>query len=142
MTHSTEEQGTIDPASPAKEQTATNEKPKAARTAKGGEKGAKSAPTKAKSGKKATPAKKAPRPAKAAKTAKAERGARQGSKTGKVLELLKRPDGASLKEIIKVTGWQPHSVRGFLSGTLGNKLGLTVNSVKGEDKERNYSIKS
>jgi hypothetical protein len=42
---------------------------------------------------------------------------------------------------MKVTGWQPHSVRGFLSGTVGKKMGLTVTSTKGEDGERSYSIK-
>jgi hypothetical protein len=41
---------------------------------------------------------------------------------------------------MKATGWQPHSVRGFISGTVGKKMGLTVVSVKGEDGERNYSI--
>jgi len=40
---------------------------------------------------------------------------------------------------MKVTGWQPHSVRGFLSGAVGKKLGMTVKSVKGEDGERRYS---
>jgi hypothetical protein len=42
---------------------------------------------------------------------------------------------------MKATDWQPHSVRGFISGTLGKKMGLTVASVKGEDGERRYSIK-
>jgi hypothetical protein len=62
--------------------------------------------------------------------------ARQGSKTAKVLDLLKRPGGASLKELRKATGWQAHSVRGFLSGALGKKMGLTVTSTKAEDAER------
>ena len=44
--------------------------------------------------------------------------------------------------MIKATGWQPHSVRGFLSGTVGKKLGLAVVSTKGEDGERTYSIKA
>ena len=80
--------------------------------------------------------------AKAAKAAKGEeaRSAREGSKTAKVLDLLKRPDGATLKEIMKATGWQPHSVRGFISGTLGKKMGLVVVSAKGEDGERVYSL--
>ena len=67
---------------------------------------------------------------------------REGSKTATILELLKRPGGATSKELQKATGWQPHSVRGFLSGTIGKKMGLTVTSTKGEDGERNYSIKA
>jgi hypothetical protein len=46
-----------------------------------------------------------------------------------------------LKELMKVSGWQAHSVRGFLSGTVGKKLGLAVTSTKGEDGERSYSVK-
>jgi hypothetical protein len=41
---------------------------------------------------------------------------------------------------MKATGWQAHSVRGFISGTLGKKMGLTVTSTKREDGERNYSL--
>jgi len=66
--------------------------------------------------------------------------ARQGSKTAKVLDLLKRSGGATLKEIMKATDWQPHSVRGFISGTLGKKMGLRVESAKGDDGERSYCI--
>ena len=94
------------------------------------------APKKAKSGKKATPAKKAP------KSAKKATGARDGSKTAKILEMLKRPGGATAKELMKATGWQPHSLRGFVSGTLGKKMGLAVTSTKGEDGERSYSVKA
>ena len=46
------------------------------------------------------------------------------------------------RNCMKATGWQPHSVRGFLSGTVGKKMGLTVTSTKGEDGERTYSVKS
>ena len=70
------------------------------------------------------------------------RPARDGSKTAKILDLLKRADGATLKELMKATGWQPHSVRGFVSGTVGKKMGLIVTSTKGEGGERSYSIKS
>ena len=51
-------------------------------------------------------------------------GTRAGSKTNAILELLKRPDGVTAKELMKATGWQPHSVRGFLSGTISKKMGL------------------
>jgi len=43
---------------------------------------------------------------------------------------------------MKATGWQPHSVRGFLSGAIGKKMGLKVISTKGEDGERSYSVKA
>ena len=118
-------------ASPAQ---ATGEKPKATKKGRVAPQGAHVAKKKAKSAKKATAAKKAPKGAKAAK-------AREGSKTDQVLGLLKRPGGVTAKELMKVTGWQPHSVRGFLSGTIGKKMGLTVASTKGEDGERSYSIK-
>jgi hypothetical protein len=58
------------------------------------------------------------------------------------LELLKRPGGATLQELMATTEWQPHSVRGFISGTLGKKMGLTVESAKREDGKRSYSLKS
>ncbi|MGP0071772.1 MAG: DUF3489 domain-containing protein [Bryobacteraceae bacterium] len=114
---------------------ATEGKPKAAKKASRAPQGAKVAKKKGKSSKKATPTKKVPKGAKKAKSA------REGSKTSKVLELLKRPSGVTAKELMKATSWQPHSVRGFLSGTVGKKMGLTVTSTKGEDGERSYSIK-
>jgi len=43
---------------------------------------------------------------------------------------------------MKATGWQPHSVRGFLSGTVSKKMGLVVVSTKAEDGERTYSVKA
>ena len=94
------------------------------------------APKKAKSGKKAAAPRKPP------KAAKKATGARDGSKSAKVLDLLKRPDGATLKELMKATDWQAHCVRGFLSGAIGKKMGLTVASEKGEDGERRYSVKA
>jgi len=97
-------------------------------------------PSKAKSARKTTPAKKGAKTAKVAKTAKKPISAREGSKTEKVLDLLKRSGGATAKELMKATGWQAHSVRGFLSGTVGKKMGRAVTSTKGEDGERSYSI--
>ena len=62
------------------------------------------------------------------------------SKTAKVLAMLQRTEGATLQQIMSVTGWQAHSVRGFVSGTLGKKLHLTVVSAKGDDGQRRYSV--
>jgi hypothetical protein len=56
--------------------------------------------------------------------------------------LLKRPQGASLKELLKATGWQPHSIRGFLSGTVGRKMGLKISSIKAESGERRYAVEA
>jgi hypothetical protein len=67
--------------------------------------------------------------------------AREGSKKAEVLDLMRRSQGASLAEIIELTGWQPHTVRGFVSGTLIKKLGLKVESFRTEEKERTYRIK-
>ncbi len=66
--------------------------------------------------------------------------AREGSKKAEVLALLRREGGATLPELMTATGWQAHSVRGFLSGALGKKMGLTVESAKREDGTRVYSI--
>jgi Protein of unknown function (DUF3489) len=57
---------------------------------------------------------------------------REGSKTAQIVALLKRPGGVTAKELMKATGWQAHSVRGFLSGTVRKKMGLAVLSTKAE----------
>ena len=126
-TLTTEETGTAQ-ATSAKE-------PKTSKKARVAPRRAHVAPKKGKLGKKASP------PKKAAKGGKKAGGARDGSKAAKILDLLKRADGAFLKDLMKATGWQAHSVRGFLSGTVGKKLGLKVASTKSEDGERTYSIK-
>lgn len=117
------------------EETATSEKPKATKKARVGAQGAHVAPKKGKVAKKAKAAKKAPQAAK-------EAGARDGSKAAKVLDSLKRPEGATLAALMKATEWQAHSVRGFLSGTVSKKLGFALTSAKVEDGERTYSIKA
>ncbi|WP_420346174.1 DUF3489 domain-containing protein [Pelagibius sp.] len=88
--------------------------------------------------KKATTRKKAPvtKP----KDRAAAPAARQGSKQALLIGLLERKTGASLDEIVEATGWQPHSVRGAISGTLKKKLGLTVTSEKTEGRGRVYRI--
>jgi hypothetical protein len=115
---------------------AAADKPKAKKKASVGAHGAHVAPKKGKAAKKASPAKKAP------KAVKEAGSARDGSKAAKVLDLLKRAEGATLAELMKATGWQAHSVRGFLSGTVSKKLGLVVTSAKAADGERTYSIKA
>jgi hypothetical protein len=62
------------------------------------------------------------------------------SKSDQVLLLLRRKGGASIAELQKQTGWQPHSVRGFLSGTVKKKLGLKLGSERTEKGERRYAI--
>jgi uncharacterized protein DUF3489 len=57
-----------------------------------------------------------------------------------MLHLLTRKGGATLNELMAATGWQAHSVRGFLSGTLRKKMDLNVDSRKSADGERAYSI--
>jgi len=119
------------------------ENAKATKRASRTPRGAKAAPKKGKSAGKATSVKKAPKGPKKANAAREKKadGVRPGTKTNEILDLLKRPGGVTGKELVKVTGWQPHSVRGFLSGTVGKKMKLTVVSAKGDNGERSYSIK-
>jgi len=126
MITATEETGTAQ---------AATDKPRTNKKASVGQKRAHVAPKKGKSAKKASPAKKAPKAAK-------EKGTRDGSKASQVLDLLKRTEGVTLPELMKATGWQAHSVRGFLSGTVGKKLGLAVTSAKSAEGERTYSVKA
>jgi len=121
---------------------AAGEQAKATKKTNRAPRGAPVAPAKGKAGKKTNPAKNAPKGATKAKGPKTAAGARDTSKTATVLELLQRPGGVTSKELQKATGWQPHSVRGFLSGTIGKKMGFTVTSTKGEDGERTYSAKA
>jgi hypothetical protein len=118
----------------------TEAAPKTERKPKGGAQGAKGAPAKGKSSKKATPSKKTPKGAKAAKPAKAEAGTpREGSKTAQVVAMLQRKNGATLSEIMDKMGWQKHTVRGFMAGTM-KKAGYTIESFKPEGGERTYRI--
>lgn len=54
--------------------------------------------------------------------------------------MLRSPEGVTLKQIAEITGWQPHTVHGFISGAVGKQLGLKVESTRTETGERRYRI--
>ena len=112
------------------------------RTATVAEQGATVAPDKTSSNKGATQKKGAPKGQKATKPARDKEAStpRAESKGAKILELIGRPKGATLAEIQKATGWQVHSVRGFLS-TAAKKHGLKIESTKTEAGDRVYQVK-
>jgi hypothetical protein len=64
---------------------------------------------------------------------------RPSTKTARIIALLKRPAGATLKAIMALTGWQPHSVRGFISAQLSKRMGMKIESFQREG-ERVYRI--
>jgi hypothetical protein len=86
-----------------------------------------------------------PKPAQTKKPARtkkpAEPKAPPDTKQAKVIDALCRPEGATIAEIMEMTGWQEHSVRGFISGAAKKKLGLTVERIT-EDGRISYRIPS
>jgi hypothetical protein len=67
------------------------------------------------------------------------RQARTNSKQARVLALLSGPNGATITTVMRSTGWQPHTVRGFFAAVVRKKLGLKLESEKA-DGERVYRI--
>ena len=68
------------------------------------------------------------------------RRTREGTKQAALVEMLKCPEGATIAEIVEVTGWQPHTVRGAFAGALKKRLGLEVTSEKVEARGRVYRL--
>jgi hypothetical protein len=113
------------------------------------EQGANAAPAKAPSKKGASRKNSAPKAKKSAKSAKAAKGQRartqkggtgaRSNKKAEVIAMMKRAKGVTLAEIVEATGWQKHTVRGFVS-ILGSKGGQKIESSKNAAGERSYRI--
>ena len=133
-------------ANAAPEQATSTKKATSNKGAPRGQKGAKKAAAKKDAKPASKPAaKKDAKPAskkasKAAAPKPEKRQPREGSKKQIILDLLRRKDGATMAEIAKATGWQNHSIRGFVSGTLIKKMDLPVSSLKDEKGKRRYKI--
>ena len=76
----------------------------------------------------------------APKPVSTERKLREGTKQALVIEMLRRPEGASIAEIVEATSWASHTTRGFLAGALKKKLGLAIDSEKEEARGRVYRL--
>lgn len=76
---------------------------------------------------------------KAKATPQQKSSARLQSKQDRVLAMLRRKEGTTIAAVMKATGWQPHSVRGFLAGVVRKKLRLNLSSEK-SDGIRIYRI--
>ena len=73
-------------------------------------------------------------------TTQKEHKPREGTKQSQRIELLRRPEGATIGEIIEATDWQSHTVRGVIAGALKKKLGLNITSEKDQTRGRVYKI--
>ena len=73
-------------------------------------------------------------------TVTSERKTRDGTKQALVIEMLRRPEGATLAEIVEATSWASHTTRGFLAGAIKKKLGLTIESTKDDARGRIYRL--
>ena len=73
-------------------------------------------------------------------TVTSERKTRDGTKQALVIEMLRRPEGATLAEIVEATHWASHTTRGFLAGAIKKKLGLIIESTKDDARGRIYRL--
>jgi hypothetical protein len=70
-----------------------------------------------------------------------KRKLRDGTKQARVIDLLKRPEGATLTQIMEATGWQMHTARSVLSRTIQKDLGIALVSEKATDSDRIYRVR-
>lgn len=82
----------------------------------------------------------APRKPASKRAASGQKQAGAKTKADGVITLLKRKSGATITDLMQATGWQAHSVRGFISGTLKKRMGMAVTSGKPTNGERRYRI--
>lgn len=68
------------------------------------------------------------------------RDPKPGTKASVIVKKLCSARGATIEALVQLTGWQAHSVRGFLSGTVRKRLGLNLTSQVGKDGTRRYRI--
>ena len=73
-------------------------------------------------------------------TTQRTRSIQAGTKKAAILKLLRRPAGVTLEKLMRVTRWQAHSVRGFISAGVNKRMGLRVTSNRREDGQRVYQI--
>lgn len=73
--------------------------------------------------------------------AKPKTGKKPNTKSDLIIARLRRKNGANINELVDATGWQAHSVRGFLSGTIKKKLGLNLTAEKQSDGTLRYYLK-
>jgi hypothetical protein len=64
------------------------------------------------------------------------------TKADTIVALLQSRTGATISDLMAATGWQAHSIRGFLSAVVGKRLGLDIRSIKSAAGERRYSIEA
>ncbi|MGH6921824.1 MAG: DUF3489 domain-containing protein [Geminicoccaceae bacterium] len=120
---------TADTAPTSAEPDSAGDAPARASEANGAQKRAKARPAKGK-GKKARTTAPATSEPEAAGEPSAKPTPRAGTKQAQMIEMLKRPEGATVEQIAAATGWQHHTIRGAISGALKKKLGLTVEATR------------
>jgi hypothetical protein len=145
VTDAIETAGPVQPeaaATPATKQANAKPKGKGNNQTKDAKPGTKPAAKGTKSAKNAKPAKKGQAKATKKAATPAKKAAKTGDRSNKkaeVMAMMERTKGATLAEIMEATGWQKHTVRGFVS-ILASKGGHTIESSKNSAGERTYKI--